>query len=170
MESKTGLYRRCSKCRREKPLAEFYRYSQCKSCHAAYNRQWRKTSEGIAYQKAYRKTPEGKATDKKYSQSLKGKITRRNAQKKYRQSPKGKVSGFWRHKRYRLRHPERIEEQKERFYARHGGRANYDREYYHRIQDEMGWHGDPRNSYPLYRTFVKPLLEGRYNIVEVKIE
>ena len=111
--AKVIITKRCSRCKKRKPLTQFSKnrtqkdghQSCCKICALSLNRD-------------YRQTEKGKATEKRYAQSQKGKANRqcamrlykdrhperhKSSEKRYRQSEKKKEAL----KRYCARHPER---------------------------------------------------------------
>lgn len=69
---------------------------------------------------------------------------------KYNHSPRGYALAG------KYRQTEKCRLSSERFYAKHGGQAAYEREGYHKIQDGAGCHWEVRSFYPGYR-FLKAL-------------
>lgn len=153
-KTSTPAFKGCSHCKETKPISEFSKNrrrkdgyaSQCKVCVAARNYEYYHKRGGADVTRHYGQSERGKASGWKYNQSEKG----RARQWKHNHSPKG----FARNDR--MRQTEKFRATQERFYAKHGGRAAYDRECYHRIQDEAGCHYDPQTFYPGYR-FIKAL-------------
>lgn len=102
--SKTIETKRCSKCKKIKPLSEFYKdrskkdglQHRCKICLKIFISHYQKTKKGKATKKRYRQTDKGKAYYKRYMKTEKGKA----AQKRYQQSEKGKRLALRRIKKY----------------------------------------------------------------------
>ena len=95
---KTIVLKRCSRCKEEKPLSEFWKRSLskdglqvwCKAC--LYQRN-----------KEISSTPNGKEARKRYDQSPKSKA----AKKRYIQSPKGRKAACRGRKIYDAKYPQR---------------------------------------------------------------
>ena len=127
----------------------------------------------------YRRSEKGKIVQKRYNHSDKGRATRRVMQRRYGSSEKGRAT----HRRYWQSEKGRVmgRAQSQRYrntpwgYAvlrewverntLSGKLAEYERERYHRIQDEAGCHSKIGTFYPAYR-FLKALENAE--IVEVK--
>ena len=80
----------CSKCKKEKPLSDFFRnktrsgyFIRCKSCCGKDQISYRKTLAGKLSQTKYDTSEKGKRSRKRYDQSAKGKIARDRQMKKY---------------------------------------------------------------------------------------
>ncbi len=83
----------------------------------------------------------------------------RESQRHYNQSEKGKARNL------RYEQSEKGLAARKR-YTTSGRRAESNKNWYHRIQDEAGYHRDPRLWYPGYR-FLKALQENP-EVVEIK--
>jgi hypothetical protein len=89
--------KRCSCCKRVKPLGQFCKdrsqddgkHSRCRVCRAAVSAADRGTERYKAWIKAYRARPEVKMQRKKAAQRLQAQ--RADAKVRYRQTPRGKV-------------------------------------------------------------------------------
>lgn len=92
--------KRCSKCKIEKPLTEFYKRlgskdghrNDCIQCNQKQKQEYTHTPKGIRVHRRARR---------KYGRTDKS----RKAQKRYSQSPKGKLVNCRKTDRYRKRHP-----------------------------------------------------------------
>lgn len=90
------ISKRCSKCKKIKPISEFNKdshsrdgfRSECRTCQSKYNKKYYQTERGKAIKKCYIQSEQGKAIRKRYLQSEK----RRSAKKRYQQSEKGKAT------------------------------------------------------------------------------
>lgn len=118
------ISKRCSKCKENKSLSDFYKNytakdgyrSDCKACrkkysqtekHKASQKRYRQTEKGKFTQRIgqirHRRTEKYKANQKRYYQSEEYKIDH----KRYRNSEKGKATIRENALRYKIRHPER---------------------------------------------------------------
>jgi len=86
--SEQMITKRCSHCKKIKPLSEFSKDKRskdnhqcmCKKCHLELDRIWRKTEKGKTCNKHYQNSKKCKATQKRFNESEKGKVyNRRNA-------------------------------------------------------------------------------------------
>lgn len=97
------ITKQCYKCKRIKPIVEFYKQksqkdgfkSHCKICSETWTIQYRKTEKGMKAvrftMRKYRKSEKGKAYQKQYYQTEKRKEVSRLANKKYRQNNPEKI-------------------------------------------------------------------------------
>lgn len=73
----------CSKCKEDKPLAEFHKdrraknglRSQCKLCEKATQAHYWQTEKGKASQARYAKSEKGKVAHKRFTRSIEGRAT-----------------------------------------------------------------------------------------------
>ena len=91
------ITKRCSKCKKFKPLAEFHKnrttkdgyQSECKICVLKRSKEYYQTEQGKRNRKQNRQSKKGKVAHKRYRQSEVGKAIQSAAQKRfYIQHPK----------------------------------------------------------------------------------
>ncbi len=87
--------KRCCKCKKSKPLSEFYKNCttkdgyqlECKTCRKEHAQSKRSKTYHKIYQNQYYQTEKGKAvilkSVKKYQKTIKGKISKQKAQKRF---------------------------------------------------------------------------------------
>jgi len=103
--SETIINKRCSKCKIDKPLSEFYKdfrnptgyQSWCKDCQKAY----RLTEKGRMVGLRYAASEKGCVSRHRYEKTNKGKLK----QKRYEQSPKGRKNRCAASRRHRQKYP-----------------------------------------------------------------
>lgn len=168
-KTSTQVYKRCSHCKEYKPPLGFQKnrccwdglHRECKVCKGIRDKEYyvRNRDRELRRATEYRHSEQGKKLYAIYRHSEKG----RAAQWRFKHSEKGRAS-ILRYNysdtarmagiRYEQAHPNRW-----------GRSAEYRRDLFQRMQDDVGLHCSVSHNYPLFR-----LLKGLMNaeIVEVK--
>lgn len=92
----------CTKCKINKALEEYYkygghkegRYSECKSCFNARQKEYQKSDKGKTAHAKYQKSDKGKTTNAEYFKTGKGRSVKAKGNAKYRKTDKGKVTAI----------------------------------------------------------------------------